>query len=95
MRLFFVFPSAESLRPVACQKASPSAALAVLLATSWMMALCWLVFAEIRSTFEQLLEEASFMTAIPNEALRSAIEGRGSLRSLGIRCRAGSLASAA
>jgi hypothetical protein len=46
------------------------------------MALCWLVFAESGPLSNSFLK-ASFMTAIPNEALRSAIEGRGSFTELG------------
>jgi hypothetical protein len=47
-----------------------------------MVALCWLVFAESGPLSNSFLK-ASLMTAIPNEALRSAIELRGSITGLG------------
>jgi hypothetical protein len=46
------------------------------------MALCWLAFAESGPLSNSFLK-ASLMTAIPNEALHSAIEGRGSFTGLG------------
>jgi hypothetical protein len=53
-----------------------------LLSPSWMVALCWLVFAESGPLSNSFLK-ASLMTAIPNEALRSAIELRESFTELG------------
>ena len=69
---FSYFNAKSSSRPR--KKTSPSAALAVSLSTSWMVALRWLILAESGPLSNSFLK-ASLMTAIPNEAPRSVIEG--------------------